>query len=81
MTQQLIRLKTDRPGAEPRLLEPTVGNWYCGMDVSIDARNNESYERGGELMRYEGEGVWSCDPDDGDGEPDPGNYDYLQEQV
>jgi hypothetical protein len=79
--EQMIRLKDDAPGVRPESREPTVGAWYCGMDTSIDARTGEGFELGGELMRYEGEGVWSCDPDDGDRDPEPGEYEYLQEQV
>lgn len=74
-TAEPIRLRTDAPGVHPQEREAIVGRWYLGVVVDED-----DTERGEELMRYDGEGVWSSDDPESENDPYPGDYDYLQEQ-
>lgn len=83
--QFMIRLRTDRPGKAAILREPIIGHWYCGIEVCSTYAHevhpgDMDWEQDGELMRYEGAGVWSRDDGDSESEPQPGGYDYLQEQ-
>jgi len=63
----------------PKLAEPKVGKWYCGM---LSSETFDDQPDQGELMRYEGDGCWMNEQEDPDGrEPDPADYDYLVEQL
>lgn len=75
----MIRNLAVRKGELPSMQEPIVGRWYCGMEV--EAFGDDEFARDGELMRYEGEGCWSSDDTESEDEPNPGNYDWLEEQV
>lgn len=74
----MILPANSQPGDEPKLLEPIVGKWYCGMLAAAF----DDQPASGELMRYEGEGCWLAEDEDPDSrEPDPADYDYLVEQL
>lgn len=75
----MIRNRAARKNELPSMQEPIVGRWYCGMEV--EAFGDEDFARDGELMRYEGEGCWSSDDPESETEPNPGDYDWLEEQV
>jgi hypothetical protein len=71
-----IRPARAEPGAPAVAQEPTVGRWYCGVYLQYDG---ELYF--GCLGRYEGEGVFVDESDDGFDDVNMGAYDYLQEQL
>lgn len=72
-----IRTVNCAPGVRPQEREPIVGRWYAGMTLDLE----NDFEEAGELMRYEGEDNWLAEDEDPDSrEPNPSDYDYLQEQ-
>ncbi|MGE3674695.1 MAG: hypothetical protein AB7K71_33800 [Polyangiaceae bacterium] len=80
MHQHLILPASAPQGTQPHQCEPTIGKWYCGMTINGYAEDGAPH-MGGDLMRYEGDGVWSSDDEQSERDPDPSAYDYLAEQL